>query len=748
MAVDSVPLDVAALPAVIGGPILRRLTRTSVTVWLALTRPSDVTVHVRVVGQPASEVTVTGAPIRVGTSLWLATLTSPGPGGQFAAGTLYEYRASSPGWPAEPVWADLAFGTAWPAFRGLPAALADLVLMHASCRKVHGGRLDGLALAADTIGEAVAANAPDARPHLLVLSGDQIYADEVAAPIAPRVRRIAADLVGIDESATFGPLPALAGRQAPGEAFGLSSSAMADHLWGIGEYYAQYLLAWSDLLWPAALPTWAEAQPDLDAASGLDEASWNDLRDACGLFRATLPKVRRLLATVPSLMILDDHEVTDDWNLDHDWATAVYGSARASRIVANGLLAYVLFQHWGNVPERFATGGTTEAAILAGATFAAGATPDTAAMRGLLGVPGGVPQAPPTALRDLSAAGAMRYDVTLGAADGYPLRIVLLDERTVREFVRADAPAARISLAALALMLPTPPPGAEPATLVVCPSPAFGTHIIEHVIQPASSLLPGGSVYSDFESWSANTASHQDLIARLAAYQPAVVLSGDVHYGFTGRVSFSGPAGTARFAQFTSSAAKNADAKTMALHLFGELAMKVGIERARPFVGFAALSAGQQALLAAPPPGPVALPYDDVVDVSLGRVLRAGHEQPAVLTRDVATAYGLGSGDWQYIIEPVDDPAMPPAGPLLTAMTGAPAPWTGWDPGKSYTMVGALRANDLHRIGRVFTGLPQVALVRFEAGPPLLVEQRLIASGGDDATAVTRHVSTTRVPLA
>jgi hypothetical protein len=25
----------------------------------------------------------------------------------------------------------------------------------------------------------------------------------------------------------------------------------------------------------------------------------------------------------------------------------------------------------------------------------------------------------------------------------------------------------------------------------------------------------------------------------------------------------------------------------------------------------------------------------------------------------VATAYGLGSGDWQYIIEPVDDPAMP-----------------------------------------------------------------------------------------
>ena len=340
----------------------------------------------------------------------------------------------------------------------------------------------------------------------------------------------------------------------------------------------------------------------------------------------------------------------------------------------------------------------------------------------------------------------MRYDVMLGAADGYPLRIVLLDERTVREFLAADRPAARISRAALAVMLPPPAAGAEPATLVVGPSPTFGTHIIEHVIQPASSLLPGGSVYSDYESWSAAPANHQDLIARLAAYGPTVVLSGDVHYGFTGRVTYTGAAGTAHLAQLTSSGAKNADAKTMALHLFGELAMKVGIERARRFVGFAALGAAAQALLAAPPP-PAALPYDDFVDVSLGRVLRAGHEQPAILTQEVASAYGLGSGDWQYRIEPVDDQTMPAAGELLTAMTGAPAPWTGWDPAKSYTMLGALRANDLHRIGRVFTGLPQVALVRFEAAPTLTVVQRLIASAGSDPAAIVRQVTTTRVSL-
>jgi hypothetical protein len=715
---------------------------------LALTRPDDVTLHVQVAGAVATEVTSSATPLQIGSNLWVATMTCLAPGGQFAAGSLYEYRASSPGWAAEPAWASLAFGTALPAFRGPPASLDDLVLIQLSCRKVGGGELDGLALASDVIGEAVAAGLPDARPHLLIHTGDQVYADENPTPLAARVRRLATDLVGIDETATFGPLPPLGGRQAACEGFGLTSSAAADHLWGIGEFYAHYLLAWSDVLWPVALPTWAEVQADLDPAAGFTQDSWNALADTCSRFRASLPKVRRLLATVPSLMILDDHEVTDDWNLNHTWATAVYGNPQASRMIANALLAYNLFQHWGNVPDRFATAGSTEAAILVGAAFSAGASPDTPALRGLLGVPS-VPSATlPVALRDLSTPGAIRYDVELGAGEGYPLRIVLLDERTVREFVSADGPAARISLAALGLMLPTPPAVSEPVTIVVTPSPAFGTHIIEHVIQPAMSLFPGGSAYADFESWSGVTANHQDLIARLAAYQPAVVLSGDVHYGFTGRITFTDSAGTARFAQLTSSGAKNADTKTLTLHLFGELAMKLGIERSRPFVGFSALTAAQRTQLASPPPAPASLPYDDVVDLSLGRVFRAGQEQPAVLTGDVVAAYGLGPGDWQYRIDPVDDQTMPAPGALLTAITGAPAPWIGWDPDNSYTMLGALRAGDLHRIGRVLAGLPQVGFVRFTSGPPLTVDQHLICSAGKDPAAIVRHRTDTRVQLA
>jgi hypothetical protein len=703
VAVDTSALDIAGLPAVLAGPVLRCLTRTSVSVWLALSRADDVTLHVQAAGDPTQSVSATATPVRVGSSLWLVTVTA---GGQFAAGTRYRYRLTSAGWPSEPDWPALAFDGVAPAFVGLPVAVDEFVVMHTSCRKAHGGGLDALATATDVIAEGLAANDPGAQPHLLILSGDQIYADETPAPLAPRIRRVATDLVGIDETPTFGALPKIGGRQQPTNSFGFTSAAATDQLWTLGEFLATYLLYWSDVLWPATVPTWAGLDPanDVDPASQLDQATWDDLASALERFRSELAKVRKLLANVPSLMILDDHEVSDDWNLNYPWAQQVYGDPRGSRIVFNGVLAYVLCQHWGNAPDRFAP-GTTEAQILAAATWnaanaATAASPDTPTMRGLLGVPTGAPAAPPSALRDLSTQGAIRYDVTLGPADGYPLRIVLLDERTVREFQRVDHPAARVSMAALALMLPTPPAGVAPVTIVVTPSPAFGTHIIEHVIQPASSLLPGGSAYSDFESWSGVTANHQELLARLAAYQPVVVLSGDVHYGFTGRITYQQQGGTSRMAQLTAGAAENADAKTVLIHLLGDFATKVGIERPRDYAGFHALSPTQRAALVSPPAAGTALPYDDLADVALGRVFRAGQETPAVLAKDVATAYGLatGAGDWSYQIAPVDDQTMPPAGELANAITSAPSPWPGWDADKSAAMMAALRASDLHRI--------------------------------------------------
>ena len=62
MAVDATPLELSQLPAVLAGPILRRLTRTSVTVWMALSRSDGVTLTVGLASGSTQSTTVTGDP--------------------------------------------------------------------------------------------------------------------------------------------------------------------------------------------------------------------------------------------------------------------------------------------------------------------------------------------------------------------------------------------------------------------------------------------------------------------------------------------------------------------------------------------------------------------------------------------------------------------------------------------------------------------------------------------------------------
>ena len=126
------------------------------------------------------------------------------------------------------------------------------------------------------------------------MSGDQLYADEVAAPLVPRIGRIAADLVGIDETSVFGALPRIGGRQGPSDSFGFTSLDSADHIWTFGEYLASYLLYWSDVLWPATIPSWADVDPanDLDPASDLGEDRWNQDAGRLERFRAGWPRAR------------------------------------------------------------------------------------------------------------------------------------------------------------------------------------------------------------------------------------------------------------------------------------------------------------------------------------------------------------------------------------------------------------------------------------------------------------------------
>jgi hypothetical protein len=752
---DSVPISLGSLPGIVAGPVLRRLTRTSVSVWVACVADDPITLTVtRHDGAGPPDTTATVQPAQVGAALWMAVLTAGAPGGTFEPGVVYNYRLAA-SWEAtrgDIAWDELSLPNAsLPSFLAPPATVAELVLLHTSCRKPHGGGRDGLALAMlDLAGRF--GSAPPPQPHLLLMSGDQIYADEVGHPLMPRLLRVAQDLIGVDETGLFGPPPPIGGRGPGTLALGYTG-ATANHLWTYGEFVAMYLLAWSPVLWPPQLPVFptspvigpADVDPDVS------KTAWDDDLRNVELFRAALPQVRRVLANVPSLMIFDDHEITDDWNIDLAWVKRVYGNPAGRRAITNGVLAYALCQHWGNKPAAFDAPGTPEREVLDAVSAAVtGASPSSpaSACAPLLGLPAGpLPDAPPAqALRDLTAPGAIRYDTRIGSDEGWPAPIILLDERTVREYPSAEGRGARISRAALAVQLP-PPEAATAAelTIVVAAAPILGSELVEDVIQPLFEVLvPGGARFTDFESWSAVRANHQDLLARLAASDPVVVLSGDVHYGFTSRLTRDEGGSTTRVAQLTASAAKNVEIKNAAIGLFSELIMRLGLERIRETSGYVSLSAADRKKLLTAPAEGTALAWDDTVDVLLGRVAREGASEPTAIPTRVAEAYGLAAPGWTYVVEPVDDPMRdyeaPPVDP----------PWKGWDPGRSLTMTAALQDADLERMGRVFVGLPQLAKVSFSTAPQLTVHHELrcpIGGVEPGPAGADLHVLSTEVAL-
>jgi hypothetical protein len=117
-------------------------------------------------------------------------------------------------------------------------------------------------------------------PDLLLMLGDQVYADE---GMSPRVRERQVERRGPDSEPT---------------------SEVAD--------FEEY--------------TW------------LYRDSWSD------------PEVRWLLATVPSAMVFDDHDVRDDWNTSGAWRDQMRQMPWWHDRIVGAYMSYWVYQHMGNLP--------------------------------------------------------------------------------------------------------------------------------------------------------------------------------------------------------------------------------------------------------------------------------------------------------------------------------------------------------------------------------------------------------------
>jgi hypothetical protein len=375
-------LNIDRLPLVLAGPMLRHTTTESVTVWLALRLPTRVSLQVystRDRGQTIDLPIATGSrkTVTVGTSLHIVTITATHPQGKtLNRGEIYAYDleftigetnynlATALAADEYPSVSISYFRHELPTFVLPPLDLNRVKIAHGSCRKPHGDGQDALAILDRIL--ATNAGTPDTRPQQLFLTGDQIYGDDVASPLLWVATQLGELILGWSEKIPMGTwdrprystlqeLPSGARGEIATKLGGFTAglnrkrAKVNSHLFGLGEYCAAYLLAWSPIVWPRQLPSATQmGREEVESAAAWDR----DVADMYG-FIESLWAVRRVLANTVTYTIFDDHDVSDDWNLNQAWCLRVLGKPLGRRVVSNALLAYSLFQAWGNTPAQF-----------------------------------------------------------------------------------------------------------------------------------------------------------------------------------------------------------------------------------------------------------------------------------------------------------------------------------------------------------------------------------------------------------
>ncbi len=568
------------LPLVIAGPILRRLTPDGLVLWLAVRDP----VRVRLAldpgeGPPRDHPLEPGAPgcrlIGAGAHLHYLlihlTLADPLPTDRPIGYDLLLQPLGDADAPWQG-WRDWAPGLCYPG-RDTPCFMLPgriRSLLHGSCRKPHHDDGDGLAqadrllarcLAATGIATAAAKDTDAADPlpewpSLLMLTGDQVYADDVAGPLLRAIHQLIEPLglpaeslggageIGLADSEALYGHPAgyyrretLLPRHRRNYAllevlFGgvekpvFTTASAHNHLITLGEMLAMYLLVWSPAPW---------AGLDLAPPRGLDAASralYARERVLIDAFVAELPAVRRLFAHLPVAMIFDDHDITDDWNLSREWEEIVYGHPFSRRVIGNALIAYLLNQGWGNRPESFDE-----------------QTLD--AVAGCLGAPG--TPAHEDCIDSLLRFGHWHFE--------WPTTppLVVIDTRTHRWRSERAAcePSGLMNWEALTDLQQTL--RGEPAVLLVSPAPIFGVKLIEGIQRLFTWF--GKPLLVDAENWMAHPgAAHAILNIFRHPKTPGhfVVLSGDVHYSFVYDVELRGRIRGPDIWQICSSGVRNA----------------------------------------------------------------------------------------------------------------------------------------------------------------------------------------------
>ena len=522
------------LPTILAGPILRHTSPKALVVWLITRTEHPITLSCYKDNQPlcATEfATRHEGHVQLGTyaHLHLLQLTPNAnllPQDEWLS---YDIGIGEPGkeqWLKQTV-PDLFYADSTrPDF--IIKSRIDHVL-HGSCRKPHHQGRDGLLAVDETL---AAARKPEQKqseqPALLMLSGDQIYADDVAGPMLCAIQQVV-DLLGLCEEQIEGLDEPLCSADLPKHQHNLygrnellpettandtlretifmgaqkpifTSVNSDNHLITLGEILGMYLLVWSPELWKHVSLEHTDVPEEHVERYATELGSINQ-------FIKGLTNVRRALAHVPVYMIFDDHDVTDDWNLNRLWEETANKQCFSKRIIGNALIGYLLCQGWGNAPDNFS------AELIDQVREA---------------LDDDLPEPQDLLIERLTTLRKWHYILETTP------KLVVLDTRTQRWWCQhgKNAPSGLLDEAALDelqdVLLD------QDAVILVSPAPIFGVKLIE-VVQRVFSWL-GYALTVDAENWMGHRqAAHKILAIFKNPRTPHhfVILSGDVHYSFT-----------------------------------------------------------------------------------------------------------------------------------------------------------------------------------------------------------------------
>jgi hypothetical protein len=614
-------INPSPVPYVLAGPMLREVTPLRATVWFALRAGAKITV--RVFNGTDQQLEGSRHTTAIGTSLHIVAVTAtllPSKTAM-AEGMIYEYDAVfdfddasiGAGMTLTVAAGNRSFGYApfeRPSFCLPPKDINKLRLIHGSCRHANGEGEDSLAILDRLIAES-AANS-ELRPHQLLLMGDQIYADDVGGSMLLLLTEASDALLGWQEVLPVtGVAAGMRGNELPpywrhqvARDARFTSDSEWNHILTLGEYLCMYMFVWSDVPWdpngnfptfddvraaqsaPPVSPRQREASKQLAKQTKMGKEDVTNVNN----FAKALSLVRRALANIPTYTILDDHDVTDDYNMTRDIAVGVYENPMGRRVVQNAMTAYALCQHWGNVPDQFAESDPASPGMQLLSQFASmdQAKYDTVSptLQQLAGVHDNTAiMTPPgsTVAAVFHDAGSFIYNYTI---EGPGHQIIVTDSRTWRSFPHAgDEAPELLPQSQIERQIGAVPETGDRALIVVLSTNMPPVPIIRFATRNPwiSNHL---QYYPDlFDSWELPSPPFDRLAKALTdrlpkvngvATGPIILLSGDVHSSFATRVLFKGTARlndsappvavNAVFAQLISSSLRNQTSQTVDQH--------------------------------------------------------------------------------------------------------------------------------------------------------------------------------------